>query len=75
MKPEEARTEFRRLVAEELPKVRTKLMRRNGRMEWVKASRRDAALSQRISTRLAELHAIMFGETTSGSTSPKESGQ
>lgn len=52
-----ARNEFRRIVAEELPKVKVKVV--NG--EYVKATQADADLSRKLSTRLAELHAVMEG--------------
>jgi hypothetical protein len=50
-----AKEEFYNIVIYELPKVKVKLKKTKRGMEWVKATRKDAALSKRLSTRLANL--------------------
>lgn len=59
---DQARAEFLRIVTDELPKVKVKLKKTKLGMQWVKASRKDAVLSRRLSTRLAELHILIRGE-------------
>jgi hypothetical protein len=59
MTADQARTEFNRIVTEELPKVKVK---KQG-IYWVKATKQDAELSERLSKKLADLHQIMYPET------------
>lgn len=54
---DQALIEFRRIVADELPKVKVKLVGKH----WVKASPADAALSKKLSTQLAKLLYIAKG--------------
>lgn len=54
MREVQAQVEFRRIVTEELPAVKVKFI--NGVRYF--ASKHDAALSRKLSTRLAKLHAI-----------------
>lgn len=47
--------EFRRIIADELPKVKVRL---NKNKEWVKATKKDTDLSRKLSKRLNELFQI-----------------
>lgn len=55
-----ARKEIMRIVNKELPKITiTKMRRKDGLVEFVKATKKDEALSRKWSMRISELMGVL----------------